>query len=123
MKDSILEQLEKEITQTEARLASLHAARSALLNLPASKPRPAAAIAGDPDRERAPAGHLREAMLAALAGSKGMTKMEMAKQLKARKYEYSLRPAHIARNLSAMMAEGKVKASKKGLSNLYFLPK
>lgn len=123
MKDPIVTQLEKEIAHLEAQVAArreMIAARLAL-NGSAVVTTAVSAPLAVKERERAPRHGLKEAMLAAIAGSKGMTKMEIVKKLAADGYEFSVRPAHVARNLVMLRKAHKITATKRGLANVYFL--
>lgn len=121
MKDPILVSLDDQIAQCEARLTALRAARAALSNLSAA-PMSATPFAHPDGRERAPAGHLREKILEILKTGPH-TKMQVVGKLKQHGYTWSVRPAHVARNLASLRKEKKVKAQVKDLANVYSLVK
>lgn len=121
MKDPIVIQLEKEIAHLESQVAARREMIAARLALNGSAVVTADAPLAVKERERAPRHGLKEAMLAALIGSKGMTKMDIVKKLAANGYGFSVRPAHVARNLVMLKKAHKVTATKRGLANVYCL--
>ncbi len=107
MKSSLLAELDKEINETKARLAALEAAKAALSGAPVAD---AAAPVAKPSR--APAGALRNCILAVLKGK--MTPKEIRDAVKASGYRFAIDPTAQSKLLAQLVEEKEVKKDGEG---------